>query len=129
MKIEVQLHKIGAKYLKNKEGKKYIKIPFDPRTMDVYSAKGFDCGITLNLTAFELSKPDLYNEDKTHAIKPHIDKDTFEKMSDADKEKIPFCGSVIQWKPKEPEASAEPEVEEFEVVESKPANEVEDLPF
>lgn len=83
-------------------------------------------GIYLDCVAYELKEKKADRKD-THAIKQSLPKDVYERMSEAERNDMPFIGNAIVW------AVSEPAPREFPV-ELPPADEYQegrndDLPF
>ena len=83
-------------------------------------------GIYLDCVAYELKEKKADRKD-THAIKQSLPKDVYERISESERNEMPFIGNAIVW------AVSEPAPREFPV-ELPPADEYrteanDDLPF
>ena len=58
-------------------------------------------GIYLDCVAYELKEKKADRKD-THAIKQSLPKDVYEKMSEAERNDMPFIGNAIVWGASEP---------------------------
>ena len=129
MNIQIEIDKLGGILTSNKKGEKIIILPVKQSWIDTFVRKDGTNGIKLNFSTANLKEPRISDNglfQDISIIKQNIKKETFEKLTDEQKQKIPICGQISEYigTPK----AAEPiEIsDEEQPVEEIPAD---DLPF
>lgn len=77
----------GAQLVQTKKGKRGVFIPTDGNPMIFVGAKG----VYLNLSHIRLKADGKYGD--THLVRGHIDRDTFDAMSEEQRRALPILGN------------------------------------
>lgn len=92
LNVRINLQKIeGANILTGKTGKNYLAIPLDDNKQ-LFCGKS---GIYFNLLAIPTPNSPF---GKDYCLRPQIDKEYYDKMSDEDRRAIPIVGDVTEIK-------------------------------
>lgn len=92
LNVKINLQKIeGANILSGKTGKNYLAIPLDDNTQ-LFCGKS---GIYLDLLAIPTPNSPFQ---KDYCLRPQINKETFEQMTEEQRKLIPIVGDIAEVK-------------------------------
>lgn len=72
----------------------------DPQSGEVQEVR--KKGVTLKVVAYELKDP---SKGQSHLLKPAVNKETYERLTEEDLRKMPWIGNVKPWESPDPSGS------------------------
>lgn len=123
--LNLNLRKFKSEVITTKKGTRCIVIPLIENNL----IEGKEGGIHVNFKGWELdvAKQEVKNNFKnTHIVKQKLSKDTFDKLTDAQKKELPIFGNVTEYVGT---VNNEPVQSETVTPEDFPADDTDSLPF